>query len=95
VDKAKKVKPESADKDKDKDTKQKKDTEKEPPKPVYELASVIQHKGKMDSGHYISFSRVDDEWFMFDDSKVVVVEESRVLSSEAYMLFYVVKEIDV
>jgi len=32
---------------------------------------------------------------MFDDSKVVVVEESRVLSSEAYMLFYVVKEIDV
>ncbi|TKX22501.1 ubiquitin carboxyl-terminal hydrolase-like protein 11 [Elsinoe australis] len=64
-------------------------------RPIYELSSVIVHKGKMDSGHYISFSRVYDEWFMFDDSKVVLVEESDVLASEAYMLFYVVRDIDV
>lgn len=66
-----------------------------PVKPIYELSSVIVHKGKMDSGHYISYSRVYDEWFMFDDSKVVLVEENEVLGSEAYMLFYVIKEIDV
>lgn len=66
-----------------------------PARPVYELSSVIVHKGKMDSGHYVSFSRVYDEWFMFDDSKVVLVEENEVLSSEAYMLFYVVREMDV
>ena len=66
-----------------------------PSKPIYELSSVIVHKGKMDSGHYVSFSRVNDEWFMFDDSKVVLVEDDEVLASEAYMLFYVVREIDV
>jgi len=60
---------------------------------IYELSSVVVHKGKMDSGHYISFSRVNDEWFMFDDSKVVIVDESEVLASEAYMLFYIVKQV--
>jgi len=84
------------DKEKDKKEKDKeKDKDKDASRPVYELSSVIVHKGKMDSGHYISFSRVNDEWFMFDDSKVVVVEENRVLGCEAYMLFYVVREIDV
>ncbi|GAM84932.1 hypothetical protein ANO11243_029350 [Dothideomycetidae sp. 11243] len=78
---------------KDKDKKE--DEDKVRPKPVYELSSVIVHKGKMDSGHYVSFSRVYDEWFLFDDSKVVLVDENEVLSSEAYMLFYVVREIEV
>ncbi|KAG8630335.1 hypothetical protein KVT40_001954 [Elsinoe batatas] len=84
------------DKDKDKDKGDKDDSEdKKGNRPIYELSSVIVHKGKMDSGHYISFSRVYDEWFMFDDSKVVLVEENEVLASEAYMLFYVVRDIDV
>lgn len=62
---------------------------------VYQLSSVVVHHGKMDSGHYISYARVNDEWFMFDDSKVVLVDEGQVLGAEAYMLFYVVCEIDV
>ncbi|GAB7356371.1 hypothetical protein MBLNU459_g7155t1 [Dothideomycetes sp. NU459] len=65
-----------------------------PARPVYELSSVIVHKGKMDSGHYVSYSREGDEWFLFDDSKVVLVEEKEVLAAEAYMLFYVIREID-
>lgn len=65
-----------------------------PSRPVYELSSVIVHKGKMDSGHYVSYSREGDEWFLFDDSKVVLCEERDVLAAEAYMLFYVIKEID-
>lgn len=64
-------------------------------RPVYELSSVVVHKGKMDNGHYIGYARVGDEWFMFDDSKVVLVEEADVLSSEAYMLFYVIRQIEV
>ncbi|KAG9912385.1 ubiquitin carboxyl-terminal hydrolase-like protein 22, partial [Aureobasidium melanogenum] len=40
------------------------------PRPLYELSSVIVHKGKMDSGHYVSYAREGDEWFLFDDSKV-------------------------
>ena len=77
---------------------------------VYELSSVVVHKGKIDNGHYISYSRQrnsyasegeesggdedgEDEWFRFDDSMVVQVEEREVLGAEAYMLFYVVREI--
>lgn len=65
-----------------------------PSRPVYELSSVIVHKGKMDNGHYVSYAREGDEWFLFDDSKVVLVEEREVLGAEAYMLFYVIREID-
>jgi ubiquitin carboxyl-terminal hydrolase 22/27/51 len=65
-----------------------------PSRPVYELSSVIVHKGKMDSGHYVCYAREGDEWFSFDDSKVVLVEEKEVLSAEAYMLFYVIRDID-
>lgn len=65
------------------------------PEPTYVLSSVIVHKGKIDNGHYISYSRQDDEWFRFDDSMVVQVNEKEVLGAEAYMLFYVVREFDV
>jgi ubiquitin carboxyl-terminal hydrolase 22/27/51 len=64
----------------------------EPQEPIYELSSVIVHKGKIDNGHYISYSRQGGEWFRFDDSMVVQVDEKEVLCAEAYMLFYVVSE---
>lgn len=79
---------------------QKKDAAEEPDpeadvsvtEPIYELNSVIVHKGKIDNGHYISYSRQGTEWFRFDDSMVVQVSEKEVLNAEAYMLFYVAKE---
>jgi ubiquitin carboxyl-terminal hydrolase 22/27/51 len=61
----------------------------------YELSSVIVHKGKIDSGHYINYSREGSDWFAFDDSKVVLVNEAEVLSAEAYLLFYMVSNLDV
>jgi ubiquitin carboxyl-terminal hydrolase 22/27/51 len=63
------------------------------PDAKYLLSSVVVHKGKIDNGHYISYARQNREWFRFDDSMVVRVEEKDVLSSEAYMLFYVIEEI--
>ncbi|KAH7378719.1 ubiquitin carboxyl-terminal hydrolase 2 [Pyrenochaeta sp. MPI-SDFR-AT-0127] len=62
---------------------------------IYELSSVIVHKGKIDSGHYVSYSREGSDWFMFDDSKVVLVHESEVLAAEAYLLFYMVSGLEV
>jgi ubiquitin carboxyl-terminal hydrolase 22/27/51 len=55
---------------------------------IYELSSVVIHKGKLDSGHYINYCREGNDWFMFDDSKVVLVTEAEVLAAEAYLLFY-------
>ncbi|KAK3115427.1 hypothetical protein LTR53_005229 [Teratosphaeriaceae sp. CCFEE 6253] len=67
-----------------------------PSKPQYELSSVVVHKGKIDNGHYVSYSRQGEhEWFRFDDSMVVQVDEREVLRAEAYMMFYVAKGFDV
>ncbi|KAF2000480.1 ubiquitin carboxyl-terminal hydrolase-like protein 22 [Amniculicola lignicola CBS 123094] len=62
---------------------------------VYELSAVIVHKGKIDSGHYVSYSREGTDWFLFDDSKVVLVDEAEVLAAEAYLLFYMVGGMEV
>jgi ubiquitin carboxyl-terminal hydrolase 22/27/51 len=61
----------------------------------YELSGVIVHKGKIDSGHYVSYSREGNDWFAFDDSKVVLVSEAEVLAAEAYLLFYMVSSLEV
>jgi ubiquitin carboxyl-terminal hydrolase 22/27/51 len=61
----------------------------------YELSGVIVHKGKIDSGHYVSYSREGNDWFAFDDSKVVLVNEAEVLAAEAYLLFYMVSSLEV
>lgn len=56
----------------------------------YDLYAVIVHIGfSYSSGHYYSFIRsAPNEWYKFDDSKVVRVREDFVLSQEAYVLFY-------
>ncbi|KAF2743707.1 ubiquitin carboxyl-terminal hydrolase 2 [Sporormia fimetaria CBS 119925] len=61
----------------------------------YALSGVIVHKGKIDSGHYVSYSREGNDWFRFDDSKVVLVSEKEVLAAQAYLLFYMVESLDV
>lgn len=58
---------------------------------MYDLSAVVVHKGKMDSGHYICYCREGNDWFMFDDSKVVLVSETEVLEANAYLLFYIVR----
>ncbi|KAF2400123.1 ubiquitin carboxyl-terminal hydrolase-like protein 22 [Trichodelitschia bisporula] len=61
-----------------------------PRSPVYyELSAVIVHKGEINSGHYVSFAREGRNWFLFDDSKVVLVNEAEVLAAQAYLLLYV------
>ena len=62
---------------------------------MYDLAGVIVHKGKIDSGHYVNYTRDHGEWFMFDDSKVILVSEADVLAAQAYILFYVATSVDV
>jgi hypothetical protein len=59
----------------------------------YDLSAVIVHKGEINSGHYVNYAREGKEWFIFDDSKVVLVNESEVLGAEAYLLMYVLKDL--
>lgn len=59
----------------------------------YDLNAVVVHHGKMNAGHYICFCRRDEQWFKFDDSKVTLASEAQVLQAEAYMLFYIVRNL--
>lgn len=69
----------------------------EGPPPVYDLFAVTNHHGGMLGGHYTAFARCVDPvntrlseigWRLFDDSRVVDVSDTRVVTSSAYMLFY-------
>lgn len=61
---------------------------------IYELSSVVVHKGNLDNGHYVNFARKDGDWFLFDDHRVELVSEKRVLEAQAYLLVYVVRYLD-
>ncbi|KAJ2897842.1 putative ubiquitin carboxyl-terminal hydrolase 8 [Zalerion maritima] len=60
---------------------------------TYELMAVVVHVGELDTGHYISYCRVGDQWFSFNDHRVELANKSDVLGSQAYLLFYIVKSI--
>ncbi|KNC48743.1 ubiquitin carboxyl-terminal hydrolase [Thecamonas trahens ATCC 50062] len=68
--------------------------------------AVVVHIGSIDAGHYIAYVRVpaptvgaaavpaSQLWFRCDDAVVTLATVKEVLASEAYLLFYVKREID-
>jgi ubiquitin C-terminal hydrolase len=57
----------------------------------YDLYGVVNHQGALGGGHYTAYAKnfLDDQWYYYDDERVRVVEESKVVSPSAYLLFYV------
>ena len=57
---------------------------------IYDLVSVICHRGHYNSGHYITYALncLDECWYEYDDKSVRKVDESKVLNCEAYVLFF-------
>jgi len=57
---------------------------------VYDLYAVSNHYGSLGGGHYTAYGKnyKNGKWYKFDDSSVSEVEESRVVTSSAYVLFY-------
>ncbi|RKU44459.1 hypothetical protein DL546_001517 [Coniochaeta pulveracea] len=60
---------------------------------TYDLLSVVEHKGEIDTGHYVTYSRVGDQWFSFNDHRVELATKSDVLNAKAYLLFYIVRSL--
>lgn len=58
---------------------------------IYDLFAVVDHLGKIDSGHYTSLVRREGAWFQCDDEKVSSVKDVQkvVRSEKAYLVFYV------
>lgn len=59
----------------------------------YDLSTVVVHIGKIDSGHYVCYCRRDEQWFKFDDNKVTLAPETQVLEQDAYLLFYIIRNL--
>ncbi|KID78414.1 ubiquitin carboxyl-terminal hydrolase, partial [Metarhizium brunneum ARSEF 3297] len=60
---------------------------------MYDLLSVIVHVGEIETGHYVSYCRVGDQWFKFNDHKVELATISEVLGAQAYLLFYIIRSL--
>ncbi|XP_031788352.1 uncharacterized protein LOC116417732 [Nasonia vitripennis] len=60
--------------------------------PVYEPICIISHIGdSIDSGHYISFVKHNDQWFYYDDINVRLVNPEEVfkcVQNNAYVIFF-------
>ena len=57
----------------------------------YTLIGVANHMGGVSGGHYTPFAKVSspsEEWYCFNDSVVSTINQSMVVSSSAYCLFY-------
>ena len=57
----------------------------------YNLLSVVNHEGKINTGHYTVYCKSRDRWFLFDDNAVKCASVEEVLQSKrkAYLCFYV------
>lgn len=60
---------------------------------MYDLLSVVVHVGEIDTGHYVSYCRVGDQWFAFNDHRVQLASNSEVLGANAYLLFYIIRSL--
>lgn len=60
---------------------------------TYDLLSVVVHVGEIDTGHYVSYCRVGDQWFAFNDHRVELATKSEVLNAKAYLLFYIIRSL--
>jgi ubiquitin C-terminal hydrolase len=57
----------------------------------YTLYGINLHFGRLDFGHYISYVKENDKWFLYNDSKDPE-EIKDIQSNNAYMLFYILDE---
>lgn len=57
----------------------------------YDLYAVCNHMGTMSGGHYTAFCKnpTDLQWYLYDDTRVEKMLPEKVVSSSAYLLFYV------
>lgn len=56
----------------------------------YRLCAVIEHRGPVDSGHFVCFRRGNkaDQWLYTSDVIVETVTLTQVLLASPYLLFY-------
>ncbi len=54
----------------------------------YTLYGVCNHIGSVTNGHYFSYIRYNQRWYIFNDEEVMEIGSKRIVSNAAYCLFY-------
>ncbi|KAI3679973.1 hypothetical protein L2E82_50709 [Cichorium intybus] len=57
----------------------------------FEVFAVITHSGMLESGHYVTYLRLNEQWYKCDDAWITEVEDEIVRASQIYLVFYVQK----
>lgn len=57
----------------------------------YEIFAVVTHAGMLESGHYVTFLRLYNQWYKCDDAWIMEVDEGTVRASQCYMIYYLQK----
>ena len=57
---------------------------------IYDLFAVANHFGGLHGGHYIAYCKnnFENKWYEFNDSYVSEIDENKIVSKSAYVLFY-------
>nr|XP_018632856.1 ubiquitin C-terminal hydrolase 22 isoform X1 [Nicotiana tomentosiformis] len=57
----------------------------------FEIFAVVTHSGMLESGHYVTYLRLRNQWYKCDDAWITEVDEEVVRSSQCYLMYYVQK----
>lgn len=57
----------------------------------FEVFAVVTHSGRLDSGHYVTYLRLRNQWYKCDDAWITEVKEEVVRALQCYMIYYVQK----
>lgn len=58
-------------------------------KNIYDLFAISNHSGDMNGGHYWCYAKnADNQWYNFNDRNVSSIQESELITHNAYCLFY-------
>ncbi|CAK9317547.1 unnamed protein product [Citrullus colocynthis] len=57
----------------------------------FEIFAVVSHSGTLESGHYVTYLRLRNQWYKCDDAWITEVDEEMVRNSQCYMMFYLQK----
>ena len=57
---------------------------------LYDLFAVANHMGGLHGGHYFAYCKncKNNEWYEFNDSNVGKIDKNKIVTENAYVLFY-------
>ena len=58
----------------------------------YNLYAICLHSGNCSGGHYTAITKQNGKWFLFNDTHMVEIQESEIITNSAYVLFYIKTE---